>query len=98
MSKFTPKQVTLDLDEYQAIMSELIQLKTPADANALTEIELQEATGILLVRSIQNPELFRSAGMQLPSIELGKYKAIFAVTSPDTQNVQGRLLVKFIRT
>jgi hypothetical protein len=95
--KHTNKQLIIDFAEWNEVQDELAALKKPADTEALTEEERQEATGILLVRAIQNPTLFRG---DLTEVNLGKYKAIFVqlkafiATSSDTS----KLLIRFVRT
>lgn len=82
----------MDLAELQEIEDELNLLKQPATGEELTEAEHQEATGVLLIRSLQNPNLFRS---DITEVQLGKYKAIFVRLSIATDIV---LRVKFVRT
>ncbi len=93
--KFSPKQITLDLEEYIQMQSELKELKKTPEDGSLTASELQEAMGLLLVRSIQNPGLFREA---LPEVVLGKYKAIFVTRTATEQSPTPTLLVSFVRT
>ena len=93
MTKFTPKQVTLDLEEYEQLIALLDNFRKPREDGSLTEEEQAEATGILLTRAVQNPSLFRS---EMTTLDLGKYKAIFAFRATDTDT--GRILIRFVRT
>lgn len=97
--KHTPRQILMDLAELQEIETELAQLKKLADGEELSELEHQEATGILLVRCLQNPELFRRAASSVP-IDLGKYKAICAVATLLNSGMSGpaEVRVKFERS
>ena len=81
----------MDLAELQDMETELVLLRKPADGKELTEAEHQEATGILVVRTLQNPDLIRRA---TGSIDLGKYKAIFTQIATDASTT---LRVKFER-
>lgn len=93
--KYSPKQITLDLQEWEEIQSELKELKRQPEDGSLTSIEVQEATGILLTRALQNPQLFNHiAGL----VDLGKYKAIFASTVGAEALPTPRILIKFVRT
>lgn len=85
------KQIILDYQEFLDMQSELDALRKPADGAGLTEAEHQEATGILLIRAIQNPDVFRRG---IEPVELGKFRAIFVVTSEQHPGVR----VKFERT
>ena len=71
MSKFQPKQILLDLDEYNQMQAELSELKKAPEDGSLTALELQEATGALLMRALQNPALFREDTNFIVS---GKYR------------------------
>jgi len=89
--KYNPKQLIVDLAEWSELQMELDALRKPADGSLLTEAEHQEAVGILVVRTLQNPELIRRAA---GSIDLGKYKAIFTQIGTTSE---ATLRVKFIR-
>ena len=92
---FSPKQLLVDLAEWNQLNEQLEALRKPAEGTELTTMEIQEATGILLVRSLQNPGIFREA---LESIDLGKYKAIFARAPISNEGTPAQLLVRFVRT
>lgn len=93
---YIPKTVTLELEEYNQLITELKILKQPQEGSALTEFEQQEATGILLTRALSNPGLFRQA-IAAP-IDLGKYKAIFVMKGGlGTTGTDPQLLIKFER-
>ncbi len=86
----------MDLEEYNQIQSELKELKKLPEDGSLTPIEQQEATGILLVRALQNPGLFRTNMSQ--EINLGKYKVIFVQWEPAESVGRDYLKIKFVRT
>jgi hypothetical protein len=90
--KYEPKKITLDLQEWLDVQKELDSLKKPADGEELTEAEHQEATGTLLMRAMQNPDLFRAG---LGEVNLGKYKASFIMTTSLNDNI---MKVKFARS
>lgn len=93
--KYTPKQVILDLEEFKALELQIeIYNKQPEDGT-LTIEEQQEATGILLIRALQNPGLFRAEHKE---IDLGKFKAIFATITGTEGITTPKLLVRFVRT
>lgn len=95
MSKFTPKQITLDLAEWIEVQTELDSLRRPATGEELSEAEHQEATGILLLRALQNPNLFRVAGV----VDLGKYTAtVLSTIGNSPGSAEPVLKVKFVRT
>lgn len=91
--KHTPRQILMDLAELQEIETELAQLRAPANGEELSELEHQEATGILLTRALNNPDIFRQVR---GPIDLGKYKAIFVSTATAMQTSMIR--VKFERS
>lgn len=84
----------MDLAELQEIETELAQLRKPADGTELSEAEHQEATGILMVRCLQNPDIFRRA---VEPVDLGKYKAIF-ITYTTLIPAHTNIRVKFERS
>lgn len=92
------KQIIIDYQEYLEMQAELDSFRKPLDRVLLSENEQQEATGILMIRCLQNPALFRHA---TDPIDLGKFRAIFeqAFFKEDLP-VPGtpRLLIKFERT
>ena len=85
----------MDLAELQEIENELASLKQPATGEELTELEHQEATGMLVSRAIQNPNLFRETQ---EGIQLGKYKAIFVPWAPADSVGRNYIKIKFVRT
>lgn len=95
--KFSPKQLIIDKAEYDQMESELEYLKRPTEDGSLTKDELEEATGILLVRALQNPGLFRQ---DTTDIDLGKYKAIFVQTTAfvSSSSDTSKLYIRFVRT
>ncbi len=92
---YTQPMVTIELEEYQQLKRTIEDLSKPAEGTELTELEHQEATGLLLLRSLENPRLF-SQGM--PDIQIGKYKAIFALPSVNISETRPTVRVKFVRT
>lgn len=93
MSKFQPKQILLDLDEYNQMQAELSELKKAPEDGSLTALELQEATGALLMRALQNPALFRQ---ETNFIVSNKYRVQLSQITEVGQ--EPKLLVKFART
>ncbi len=88
---YSKKQITLDLEEFNAINSELEGYKLANAVGGLTQEELQEATAMLLIRALENPGLFRTV---IDFLDLGKYKAIF-VRQVTNNRDKPKLLVKF---
>jgi hypothetical protein len=95
--KFSPKQLIIDKAEFDQMESELEYLKRPPEEGGLTKDEQEEATGILLVRALQNPRLFQQT--HSTSIDLGKYKAIF-VDIFMKEEIPGppKVHIRFVRT
>lgn len=89
------KQITLDYQEFLDMQTELDRLRKPVDHFTLTEDEQQQAVGVLMVRCLQNPNLFRQA---TDPVDLGKFKAIFTQAFYKDESGIPRLLIKFERT
>lgn len=67
---YSEAMVTIELKEYNDLKTTILNLQKP-EGEGLSEPELQEATGILLQKALNNPSLFRNGGL----ISLGKYNA-----------------------
>lgn len=93
--KYTPKQVTMDLEEFKALELQIEICNRQPEDGSLTIEEQQEATGTLLVRALQNPSLFRTEHKE---IDLGKFKAIFVTRTVTEQSNTPTLLIRFVRT
>lgn len=76
---YTEPMVTIELKQYNSMLKEIEALKKPADGEELTELEQQEATGLLLVRSLNNPGYFKNITGE--PLDLGKYLAQVVIIS-----------------
>lgn len=93
---FTEAKVTIDLAEYQEMQRMITEFSKPSEDGELSPIELQEATGTLLKRALDNPRIFYG---KMPEIPLGKYKAIFVYLETGASGKDtAQLLVKLVRT
>lgn len=85
--------VTIELEEFEQMKQTIERLSAPNAEGDLSIAELQEATGILLLRAIENPRLFMGGP---GDIQLGKYKAIFAWEA-STTGMKPSVKVKLVR-
>ena len=86
----------IDLEEYQDMKSLIAQLQAPTTDGELSPAELQDATGLLLLRTLENPRLFQAMPGE---VTIGKYKAIFVWLNQSATGRSGiEVKVKLVRT
>lgn len=71
---YSPKQITLDLQEFEDMKEQLTTLTSAEDGSSMTELDRQDAQGRLLYVALNNPGLFKFNGPEA-KIDLGKYTA-----------------------
>ena len=94
---YNTPQVVIDLAEYNELKATIDNLtRRGEEGGALTEFEHQEATGLLLLRALENARLFTQMPGEVP---LGKYKAIFVWKTPSMAAIDKvQVSVSFVRT